>query len=92
MQVFLARILAAWIAGLAGWLMVKFGIAITPEDQANFVTHLVGIVIPAMTTIYAIIHKMVSKKLNPGDAASSHLAEREASETAAIKASERFSR
>lgn len=92
MQVFIARIIAAWIAGLAGWLMVKFGIGISAEDQANFTTHLVGIVIPVMTTLYAVAHKLLSKKTNPGDAASSHLAAREDTETAQLKAMANHSR
>lgn len=88
MQVFIARIVAAWVAGIAGWLMVKFGIGISPEDQTNFTTHLVGVIIPTIFTIYGIAHKLLSKHTNPGDAASSHLAAREDTETAQLKAME----
>lgn len=90
MQVFLSRIIAAWIAGLCGWLMAKYGIGIDPANQAELVGHLVGVIIPVMTTIYAVAHKLLSKKTNPGDAASSHLAERESAETAQLKARSGF--
>lgn len=90
LQTVLARILAAWIAGLAGFLMAKFDIGIKPEDQAAIVTHLVGIIIPTIMTVYALVHKLLNKHLNPGDAASTHLAEKQAIEATRLKASEKF--
>lgn len=90
MQVFISRIVAAWVAGLASWLLVKFGIGISVEDQANVVEHLVGIIIPVGMTCYAIVHKLLSKRTNPGDAASSTLAASEASETSVLKARKDF--
>lgn len=85
----IGRILAAWIAALASWLMVKYGITISPDNQAGIVGHMVSIIIPAFLTIYAIAHKVLNKHFNPGDAASSHLADKEAGEAAVLKAQDR---
>lgn len=82
---FLARILAAWIAGAVSWLGVKYGITIDDAAQQAFVEHLVGVVIPLFMTLYALFHRTFSKKTNPGDAASGHLAAKESSETALLK-------
>jgi hypothetical protein len=38
-----------------------------------------------MLTIYSLVHRAVSKKTNPGDAAGSHLAATEKRASAAIK-------
>lgn len=82
---FLARILGAWIAGLAAFLYTKYGVTMDSEAQKAFTEHLVGIIIPTFMTVYALAHRFISKRLNPGDAASGHLAEREAVETERIK-------
>lgn len=81
-----ARILAAWIAALASYLLAKYGVTIDANDQASIVTHLLGVAIPVFMTIYAIVHKVLNKKMNPGDAASVHLADKESGEAAQLKA------
>lgn len=82
---FLARVLGAWIAGLAAFLYTKYGVTMDTEAQKQFTEHLVGVIIPTFMTIYALAHRWISKRLNPGDAASSHLAERESVEAQRIK-------
>lgn len=81
----LGRVLAAWLAGLCTYLAVKWGIVIDSDTQRQFVEHLVGIIIPLLLTLYSIFHKVFNKKLNPGDAASTHLAEREKAQAATLK-------
>lgn len=90
MQVFLSRIIAAWVAGLASWLLAKYGVTIDANNQTEIVGHIVGIIIPLGTTIYAVVHRLLSKFFNPGDAASKHLAERETAETHQLKAASSF--
>lgn len=82
---FAARILGAWIAALASWLLVKYGVTVDVEAQQQLTEHLVGVVIPTFLTLYAVAHRLVSKKTNPGDAASTHLAAKESDEAANLK-------
>lgn len=72
-QTWLARALAAWVAGLAGWLAVRFGFDFSSDQQKALVEHLVGIIVPLVLTVYSILHKSLNKRINPGDAASTHL-------------------
>lgn len=76
----LGRVIAAWIAGLATFLMTKYGVLIDAEQQKHLVEYTVGLILPLFITIYSILHKVLNKKLNPGDAASVHIAEQEKTE------------
>jgi small basic protein len=73
---FLSRIIAGWIAALIVFLNAKFGVTLDGDTQAAILTLGLGL----FSTIYSIAHRLIDKKLNPGDAASSHLAVKELSE------------
>lgn len=92
LQTFLARVIAAWIAALAGFLLTKYGIEFSSEDQKLLVEHIVGIILPVMLTAYAVIHKLISKQTNPGDTASGHLAEAQATEASRLQRLDELSR
>lgn len=82
----LARLLAAAIAGFCGWLVVRFGINVDADTQQQLAEALVGIVLPIVLGLYAVAHKWLNKRINPGDTASSHLAEKSQAEAARLKA------
>ena len=81
---FIARLVGTFIAAISGWLVAK-GVEIDQETQAQLVNSLTLLLWPLMTVVYAVVHKVVSKWTNPGDAASSHLAVAEKIETQNIK-------
>lgn len=83
LSAWLGRVLAIWIAALAAWLLVHFGIAIPVEARTKLVEALVGVVIPILISLYAIVHKLIDRKLNPGDAAAPQLVANEKIEHAA---------
>jgi uncharacterized membrane protein len=78
---FLSRIIAGWVAAFVAYLSTKFGVTLDAETQAGILAVLLGI----FTTVYSIVHRVLDKKINPGDAASSHLAAKEQVEVAALK-------
>lgn len=75
---YVSRILGAGIGALAGVLSTKFSIPVDPSTQAAITS--------AVTAgIYGIAHKVIDKTVNPGDAASTHLAVQEKSEADSLK-------
>jgi uncharacterized membrane protein len=64
---FVSRIVGAVIGALAGALSTKVGIQVDPSTQASITT---AVVVGA----YGVVHKIVDKKLNPADTASTRLA------------------
>lgn len=83
---FLSRIIGAWIAGLASWLMVRYGVEFDTTAQQDITENLVGVIIPTMLTIYSLAHRAFSKKINPGDAAGAHVAAAEKRQSVELKA------
>ncbi len=70
-----ARLAGVVVALLATWLASKFGVII-PEDTKGQITESTVVLIMAVfTTIYALVHKAVSVKTNPADAASPSMAQ-----------------
>lgn len=92
---FLARIIASAVAGLAAWLAAHWTIELDADARQQITE--AGLVLALAvaqwigTTVYGLVHRALSKRLNPGDAASSHLAAVEQRETAHLKAVERGS-
>lgn len=78
---YVSRFIAALVASMSGWLTQKAGIGIDADTQAAFVQ--IGVFV--MLLIYGLVHRLLDRWLNPGDAASSHLAKVEAVETARLK-------
>lgn len=82
----LARLLAAWIAAGCGWLLLRFGLTIDADTQTHFVEALIGVILPLFLSLYAVAHKLLNQRLNPGDTASAPLAEKSQAEAARLKA------
>lgn len=72
---YLARLLAAVVPALIGWLCGKLGVKLDPTVVAELNTATVALL------LYGISHTTLNKKMNPGDAASSKLAAVEKQET-----------
>jgi hypothetical protein len=70
---YLARVLAAWIAAAAGWVSGQVGVEITPDEQLAIFNAILGVTL----TVYAVAHRLLDARLNPSDAASPSMAERE---------------
>lgn len=84
-----------FIAGVVGWVvggMVAFltakGIDVDKDSQQQIIEYLVGLVIPLGGIVAAIVHKLVAKWTNPGDAATSQLTEEHHHENEQLKAAE----
>lgn len=71
---YLARIIAGLIASGCAWLAAKYGLSITPDIQSHAVEALVGFMLAVFSLLYSFLHKLLDKKINPADSASSHLA------------------
>jgi uncharacterized membrane protein len=63
---FVSRLVGAAIGALAGMLSTKVGIRVDPTTQASITT---AIVVGA----YGLVHKILDKKVNPADSASTKL-------------------
>jgi Mn2+/Fe2+ NRAMP family transporter len=79
-RAFLGRIIGAAVAGVAVWLLSKFGVVLTDEQQVRITEAAIIILMVVFTAIYSIVHKLVNTKLNPGDAAAPMLVEKEKNE------------
>lgn len=74
---FLSRIIAGWIAAVVAFMNAKYGITLDGDTQTAIMTLFFAIA----SSVYAIVHRVIDKKLNPGDAASSHYASQEKEES-----------
>lgn len=84
---FLSRVIGALVAAFAAWLAAK-GFDFDKDTQQQMVENLVGIILPLFGVIWAVVHKLIDKKVNPGDAASSQLIEEHHIENAQLKAAD----
>lgn len=73
MNVFIARIAASVASAVVVWLIGVLGLPVTEQEQANLiaqVTEAVSLLGLALWGIlYAVLHKLISRKTNPADAA-----------------------
>lgn len=83
---FLARVIAGWIAAAAVYLQARFHILVDDQAQTQLVAGALSILFGVGSTVYAIVHKYIDKRINPGDAASSHLAVTSMAVAAKVKA------
>lgn len=70
---FLSRIISPFIASVVALLALK-GIDLGQDATGHLTEYAVVILIAGMQLLNGPIHKLIDKKVNPGDAASSHLA------------------
>lgn len=83
---FISKFVAPLIGLAATWLNSKYGILFDDAEQNQIVVHLVDLVIFAISTGVSSVG--INKFVNPGNAASSHLAAAEHQEVKDIKAAE----
>lgn len=81
---FIAKFIAPLIGLCITYLNKKFGIEFSDAEQAQVLASLVDLVVFAISTGVSAV--AINKHVNPGNAASSHLALQEKREVAEIKA------
>lgn len=69
-----ARIIGAIIGALAAWLAGRFGIVVPEETKGQLTQGAVALMLLVFGVVYSLVHKGVSVKTNPADAASPGLA------------------
>lgn len=82
---FVSGIIASVVAGGVAWLASR-GINVNQDTIAQIVEYLVGIILPVFGAVFHITNKAVAKVVNPGDAATSQLAEEHIHENEQLKA------
>lgn len=87
---FLSRLISPLISTFATWLSVRWAIELDAASQQQITAAVLVIAITVGNyvgqTVNNVVHRLIDKRLNPGDAASSHLAEKEKRETVQLKA------
>ena len=71
----IGRIAGSVVGALAAWLVGKYGYTIDSGLQSQITDGLVAFMMLVFGVVYALVHKAVSAKVNPGDAATPKLAE-----------------
>lgn len=84
LRLFAARVIAGFVATFVVWLSTKH-INIDHETQQQLVDGLVTWSLGIFSVFYPVVHKLIDRWLNPGDAASTHLAHEERAEVAALR-------
>lgn len=79
---YLSRIIAPIITFFLAWVAQKTGIVL---DNEAITESTVLLLVPILFVVNGIIHKTLDKTFNPGDAASSHLAVSEKTESEDLK-------
>lgn len=64
----IARLAASVIGALVAWLAMK-GIDVPAETQQAWIEATVGLALLVFGIVYALVHKAISTKTNPTDAA-----------------------
>lgn len=82
-----SRFLGTWIAAFVTYLQFHYGITLDADTQAG----LLSVGLGTFTTVYFLVHRLVDKFINRGDAASVTLAKVENQQVAAIKAARKVS-
>jgi len=72
----IGRMAGAIVVALVAWLIGKWGINVDQGTQAQLTDGIAAFMLLAFGVVYALVHKAVSAKVNPGDAATPRLAER----------------
>jgi ATP/ADP translocase len=83
-RLFLGRWIAGLIAAFVAWAATK-GIDITADTQKDLVEKIVAMALAIFGILYPFLHKLLDRWINPGDAASAHLAEKEGAEVARLR-------
>ena len=82
---FVSRLIGTWVAALVTYLQFHYGIVLDADTQAGLLSVGLGV----FTTVYFIVHRVLDKFINKGDAASNTLAKVENAQVTSIKESKR---
>lgn len=85
LRLVIARTIGGLIATLSAWLMIRYGIIVDDSAQAELTSNVVAVMMTIFTILYPLIHKLINRKINPGDAASSHLAREEKTQAEGLR-------
>jgi hypothetical protein len=77
-----SRFIGAWVAALVTYLQFHYGITLDADTQAGLLSVGLGV----FTTVYFVVHRVIDRFINKGDAASSTLAKVENRQVATLKA------
>lgn len=69
LRVILGRVVGGWVASLVAWLTLRYGIEVSNDQVQTVVANVVTVMMFVFTTLYAVLHKAIDRKLNPGDVA-----------------------
>ncbi|HXG69473.1 MAG TPA: hypothetical protein VNJ04_02550 [Gemmatimonadaceae bacterium] len=83
---FFSRLIAPAITALLAILATKFGIDFGADAAQHLTAYATVIAFAVFTAVNGVFHRVIDKKVNPGDAASSHLAGAEKTESKQLKA------
>lgn len=72
-KIFFSRWIGGLVASLCAWLAIKWGIVVPDTVQADLAANVVGVMLGVFSILYPLIHKVIDRKVNPGDTASTHL-------------------
>lgn len=70
----IARVAGVVVATLATWLAAKFNFVLSDEDKVKLTEGTVVLIVGLWGLIYSLVHRGVSTKTNPSDAATKKLA------------------
>lgn len=82
---FLSRVIGTVVGALVAWLAAK-GINIDAKTQQQVIEALITIIIPVYSIAREIVHRLIDKRINPADAASTRIAQASIRTVATMKA------
>lgn len=77
----ISRIIAGLVGTLAAYLETKYQVVIAPDTKQALVAGGIG----TFGIVYPLVHRILDRWLNPGDAASSHLGAVEKAQAETLK-------
>lgn len=72
----IARLIASVVGAFASYLLVHYGVTLDADTQLGLEAVMLGF----FGVIYSVIHRAINARINPGDAATQHMAVKERSE------------
>lgn len=82
---FISRMVAPAITALLAILATKFGLDFGADAAQHLTAYATVITFAIFTAFNGVFHRMIDKKVNPRDAASSHIAAEGPAESQALK-------
>lgn len=72
----LARLIGSLVAALATWLATRWGIQLDEGARGQLTAGLLSVALGVFGVVYSLVHRAVSTRVNPADAATPALAEK----------------